>query len=60
MRRKTLHSGSPGAGRLATVDTSIASPIGRRETCRVIMYPDLNDWVALGSVLSRTRGDRRR
>ncbi len=32
---------------------TIELPIGRRETCRVIMYPDLNDWVSLGSVLSR-------
>lgn len=26
---------------------------GRREAIKVIMYPDLNDWVSLGSVLTR-------
>lgn len=28
-------------------------PAGRFETSHVVMYPDLNDWVALGSVLTR-------
>lgn len=32
---------------------TIHAPIGARETVRVIMYPDLNDWVSLGSVLTR-------
>jgi hypothetical protein len=32
---------------------TIAAPIGKRETVKVIMYPDLNDWIALGSVLTR-------
>ncbi len=32
---------------------TLTLPVGRRETTRVIMYPDLNDWVALGSVLTR-------
>ncbi len=32
---------------------TLALPIGRCETVRVIMYPDLNDWIALGSVLTR-------
>lgn len=32
---------------------SIATPIGRCETVKVVMYPDLNDWIALGSVLTR-------
>jgi hypothetical protein len=32
---------------------SLAAPIGARDCVRVIMYPDLNDWVALGSVLTR-------
>jgi hypothetical protein len=32
---------------------TITAPIGARDTVRVIMYPDLNDWVSLGSVLTR-------
>ena len=32
---------------------TIAAPIGKRETVKVIMYPDLNDWISLGSVLTR-------
>jgi hypothetical protein len=32
---------------------AITAPIGARECLRVIMYPDLNDWVSLGSVLTR-------
>ena len=28
-------------------------PIGSRDAIEVIMYPDLNDWIALGSVLTR-------
>ena len=32
---------------------TIQPPIGKRETVKVVMYPDLNDWVALGSVLTR-------
>jgi hypothetical protein len=31
----------------------LALPIGKRETVKVIMYPDLNDWISLGSVLTR-------
>lgn len=31
----------------------LAAPIGRRETVKVVMYPDLNDWISLGSVLTR-------
>jgi hypothetical protein len=32
---------------------TITTPIGKRETVKVVMYPDLNDWIALGSVLTR-------
>lgn len=32
---------------------TITAPIGTRDAVRVIMYPDLNDWVSLGSVLTR-------
>lgn len=32
---------------------TVTVPVGRRETTKVIMYPDLNDWVSLGSVLTR-------
>lgn len=32
---------------------TIAAPIGKRETVKVIMYPDLNDWISLGSVLTK-------
>jgi len=28
-------------------------PIGARDAAEVIMYPDLNDWISLGSVLTR-------
>ena len=31
----------------------LAAPIGKLETVKVIMYPDLNDWISLGSVLTR-------
>ncbi|NVB82408.1 MAG: hypothetical protein HOV81_28775 [Kofleriaceae bacterium] len=31
----------------------LAAPIGKRETVKVIMYPDLNDWISLGSVLTK-------
>jgi hypothetical protein len=27
--------------------------VGKRDAIEVVMYPDLNDWVRLGSVLSR-------
>jgi hypothetical protein len=33
--------------------SSLTLPIGTREAIEVVMYPDLNDWVSLGSVLSR-------
>jgi hypothetical protein len=32
---------------------TVRAPIGERETVRVIMYPDLNDWISLGGVLTR-------
>ena len=32
---------------------TLAAPIGKVETVKVIMYPDLNDWISLGSVLTR-------
>lgn len=32
---------------------TITTPIGRRETVKVVMYPDLNDWISLGSVLTK-------
>ena len=32
---------------------TLAAPIGKRETVKVIMYPDLNDWISLGSVLTK-------
>ncbi len=31
----------------------ITLPIGTRDAVEVIMYPDLNDWISLGSVLTR-------
>lgn len=33
--------------------TTLSVPAGRIECVPVIMYPDLNDWVSLGSVLTR-------
>ncbi len=33
--------------------TTLSVPAGRIESVPVIMYPDLNDWVSLGSVLTR-------
>jgi hypothetical protein len=32
---------------------ALTLPIGRRDTVKVIMYPDLNDWISLGSVLTK-------
>jgi hypothetical protein len=32
---------------------TLSLPVGRREALKVIMYPDLNDWVPLGTVLTR-------
>jgi hypothetical protein len=32
---------------------TITTPIGRCETVKVVMYPDLNDWISLGSVLTK-------
>lgn len=31
----------------------VTLPAGKRDAVRVIMYPDLNDWVPLGTVLTR-------
>lgn len=33
--------------------STLSLPIGKRDAIEVVMYPDLNDWVRLGSVLSR-------
>jgi len=33
--------------------TTIDVPAGRFETAEVWMYPDLNDWISLGSVVTR-------
>ena len=33
--------------------TEITVPAGRRHVFEYIMYPDLNDWVTMGSVLTR-------
>jgi hypothetical protein len=33
--------------------TTLSLPVGKREAIEVVMYPDLNDWVSLGSVLTR-------
>ncbi len=32
---------------------SLDLPIGKRDAIEAVMYPDLNDWVALGSVITR-------
>ena len=37
----------------AKARTTLSVPAGRLECVPVIMYPDLNDWVSLGSVLTR-------
>jgi hypothetical protein len=37
----------------AKARTTLSVPAGRIECVPVIMYPDLNDWVSLGSVLTR-------
>jgi len=37
----------------ARADVRIEVPAGKIDTTKVWMYPDLNDWVALGSILTR-------
>jgi len=37
----------------ATGTRKLALPCGERKALEVVMYPDLNDWVHLGPVLTR-------